>query len=214
MKLVNFASLDPAQQNRQISGLRNASRSDRDIFAEFSADWERLAVESERAAERLVQPTQVLPSRDDLVEWPELPTEREQIVRVRLVQRFFRNTVLASYGYRCAICRIAVPELLNASHIIPWRANVMRRADPTNGLAMCAMHDRAFDRGLLTVSDDLEIIVSRRLLNNNAPELQQVGLVRIAGDRIALPERFQPDRSALAFHRTQIFSDMQSIDNG
>lgn len=207
MKLVNFASLDPAQQRRNVSGLRNASQGDRNIFAEFSSDWERLAVESERAAERLVQPIEESRDRDGLVEFANLTTEREQTVRVRLVQRFFRGAVLASYGYRCAICRIAVAELLNASHIIPWSADVMRRADPTNGIAMCALHDRAFDRGFIAVSDDFRIIVSRGLISDQAPELQEVGLIRIAGEQISLPDRFRPDASALRFHRTEIFSD-------
>ena len=61
MKLVNFASLDPAHQRRNIAGLKNASQGDREIFAEFSSDWERLAFESEQAAERLLGPFFVLP---------------------------------------------------------------------------------------------------------------------------------------------------------
>src|SRR5258707_1147829 len=54
MKLCNFASFDPAHQDRGISGLGNASRADRAIWDEFNADWSRLAVESERAYRELL----------------------------------------------------------------------------------------------------------------------------------------------------------------
>lgn len=48
MKLVNFASFDPAHQARGVSGLKGASHADRAIWDEFHADWERLAFESEQ----------------------------------------------------------------------------------------------------------------------------------------------------------------------
>ena len=47
MKLSNLASLDPAHQLRGVKGLSGASKADREIWAEFHADWERLAVESQ-----------------------------------------------------------------------------------------------------------------------------------------------------------------------
>lgn len=207
MKLVNFASLDPNHQRRNVKGLRNASQGDRSVFEEFSSNWERLAYESEKASERVAQHAgQAQDAIADVVAVG-LVTDREQLVRVRLVQRFFRAAVLASYGYQCSVCRISVPELLNASHIIPWSRDVSRRADPTNGLAMCALHDRAFDRGLMTINDELQVIVARRIVVRNPPELHEVGLLKISGVRIAIPERFQPDRGALRFHRQNIFSD-------
>ena len=207
MKLVNFASLDPAHQRRNVAGLKNASQGDREVFAEFSSDWERLAFESEQAAERLVSGRKTVDKPPDEVCIPELPTERDQLVRVRLVQRFFRGAVLASYGYRCSVCRISIPELLNASHIVPWSVDAVRRADPTNGLAMCTLHDRAFDRGLLTIGDDLRIIVARKMYVDEPPELHEVALLRISGQPITTPERFQPDKNALLFHRRNVFRD-------
>lgn len=207
MKLANFASLDPTHQRRNIKGLKNASDSDRQIVAEFSSDWERLAFESEQAAERLDSAKKTISESPNEVCVPQLPTERDQLVRVRLVQRFFRGAVLASYGYRCTVCRISIPELLNASHIIPWSVDVARRADPTNGLAMCALHDRAFDRGLIAVDENLRVVVASKLSVSEPPEVHQVALLRIAGQPIATPDRFQPDKGALEFHRHNIFFD-------
>ena len=52
---------------------------------------------------------------------PTGPTDLERLVRVRRVQGFFRASVLASYEFRCAVTGLAVPELLNASHIVHGR---------------------------------------------------------------------------------------------
>jgi len=70
---------------------------------------------------------------------------------------------LANYDYRCTICQINNLKLLNAGHIIPWSVDEHRRADPQNGLSLCALHDRAFDRGLLTVDEDYKVILSGEL---------------------------------------------------
>jgi putative restriction endonuclease len=48
-------------------------------------------------------------------------------------QYFFRQMVLASYAYRCCITGLAIPELLNASHIVPWAADPKNRLNPRNG---------------------------------------------------------------------------------
>ncbi|MFZ4580885.1 MAG: HNH endonuclease, partial [Myxococcota bacterium] len=53
MKLVNFASLDPAEQARGIKGLAGASANDRKIWNEFQEDWNALVEESAQATERL-----------------------------------------------------------------------------------------------------------------------------------------------------------------
>jgi len=208
MKLVNFASLDPAHQQRNVSGLRNASRSDREVFEEFSANWEQLAFESEEATERFAK-DESTENRTALeaVAIPQGPTDREQLVRVRTVQSFFRSAVLASYENRCAMCGISVVELLNASHIIPWSSDVKRRADPTNGLALCSLHDRAFDRGFLTVDERLRIVISQSLRGDNVSKVHRVALVQIEGKAIALPHRFHPDEKALEHHREHLFRD-------
>ena len=210
MKLVNFASLDPVHQQRHVSGLKNASRNDRAIFDEFQSNWEKLAYESELSRQDYTSPlpttTEVIDSEPSQFPIADSVTERTQLVRVRTVQSFFRSAVLASYEYRCAICRIGVQPLLNASHIIPWSEDVTRRADPTNGISLCALHDRAFDRGLLTVDAELRVVISDTLANFTPPsEVHRVALQNIHGCNLNLPHRFHPDRNALEYHRNHIF---------
>jgi len=168
MKLCNFASFDPAHQRRGVAGLGNASRADKEIWAEFNADWNGLAVKSERAFRELVG----TPADDPLAETVEedstsgIPAGRTQTQRlqnVRLGQAFFRATVLASYASQCCICRLACKGLLIASHIIPWASRPDLRLDPRNGLCLCAMHDRAFDRGFVSVGAEFRNINSRAI---------------------------------------------------
>jgi predicted restriction endonuclease len=137
---------------------------------------------------------------------PEGPTETERTIRARRVQRFFRDAVLASYNFRCALTGLAFPELLTASHIISWRESVERRADPRNGIALNALHDRAFDRGLITFDERFRVVVSSRLLTRDVGPCHENALRAIAGQSLTLPERFQPDPDAVAWHRDTVFT--------
>ena len=202
MKMVNFASLDPTHRLRNVKGLQHASKEDERIWEEFHENWESLAGESQRAIQQLSKTLE----QEEMYELSEPSiTEVERSVKVRIVQRFFRDTVLASYNFNCALCRMSLPAMLNASHIIPWAVDKERRADPRNGICLCALHDRAFDRGLITVCEDFKIAVSQEIKTPNASKLHRIGLLEIEGEKIDLPDRFGPDPVALAYHREKIF---------
>jgi len=207
MKLSNFASLDPAHQARNISGLRNASAADREVFEQFETDWESLAAESEAARERIGVSDAVEQAEESAADLAARAgdTETLRTVRARRVQSLFRRTVLASYDFACAISGINVPQLLLASHIIPWAHEESRRVDPRNGLALSALHDRAFDRGLITVDENLRVVVSGKLRVGNPTEIHRVALLAIEGRKLRLPTRYAPDPAALAYHREHIF---------
>ena len=198
-------SFDPSHRARKVKGLTHASREDRLVWDEFNANWEERAFESQRAIERL----NLHPSSTDLswekLNTPKGPTEKEATVRVRTVQRFFRESVLASYNNTCAVCRLTISEMLCASHIIPWSDDIERRADPTNGLSLCAFHDRAFDRGLITVDEHMCIVVAARLLCTTCNKFHVVAFIDINGISLMRPQRFLPDLKALEYHRTHIF---------
>lgn len=96
--------------------------------------------------------------------------------------------------------------MLSASHIVPWRCDERRRADPRNGIALCAFHDRAFDRGLMTVRCDMTIWVSENAKTKVVSPMQEVGIMRIDGHPIRLPDRFTPDPVALEYHNQHVFN--------
>lgn len=199
-KLGNIASLDPRHQARGVGGLPNSSKLDREIWAEFQNDWSGMAEKSEAAFEDLMgTPTSKTSASE--VKQPSGPSEIEQTVKTRRLQNFFRNAVLSSYDNRCALTGIAIPMLLVASHIIPWSQNENRRADPTNGLCLNALHDKAFDRHLVTFDEDYRLVVSGELKRGNVTEFQISSFTKLEGTKLALPHRFSPDPLALEVHR-------------
>lgn len=203
MKACNFASLDPDFRLTQRSGLSGASRADRAIWAEFAGNPEQLAAEAEEAFARL-DPAEA--DRDAAeITVPTGETETTRLVRARRVQSFFRAAVLTSYDCRCAISGLAAPELLIASHIIPWSDSVERRADPTNGLCLNALFDRAFDCGFITFDDTLRVVVSQRLKEAAGEAELGCSVLEAEGRRLRLPRRFAPAVDALAHHRTRIY---------
>ncbi|MCX5659704.1 MAG: HNH endonuclease signature motif containing protein [Planctomycetota bacterium] len=205
MKACNFAALDPAQQARGIKALGNLSRADRILWEEFALDSEAVAAQAESAYERFVAGVRV--ANDESMALPDGPTETARLVRIRRVQGFFRESVLSAYEGRCALTGLALPEVLNASHIIPWRVEVNRRADPRNGLCLNALHDRAFDRGLITFDEQWKMVVSPRVDLGVTNEFARHSLVNLAGSKLRLPNRFQPDPVAISYHREHVYRD-------
>ena len=203
MKLSNFASFDPAHKKRNVKGLSNASRLDRAIWEEFETAPNKVAAQSEEEFNRLSVPVESPMETEPQL--PEGPTEKQLSRPMRLVQSFFSRAVLASYGFKCSFCGLEVRALLNASHIIPWKVSVELRADPRNGFCLCVMHDRAFDRGLMSVDADNRLLISKRVKKTNSVPLHRVGLLDLEGERINFPGRFLPDAECLDYHRKSVF---------
>ena len=113
--------------------------------------------------------------------------------------------MLTSYEGRCAVTGLRLRPLLNASHIIPWSRSVERRADPTNGICLNALFDRAFDRGLMTIGEDMRVITSPTLCAAAHDSDLACSLVEASSRTLTLPKRFRPDEAALAYHREHVF---------
>jgi putative restriction endonuclease len=205
MKACNFASLDPAFRQTNRRGLTGASLADRAIWVEFADNSEALAAEAEEAFARLGP--DVAAEGDADITIPLGETDVARVVRARRVQSFFRAAVITSYGCRCAISGIPVPELLVASHIIPWSQSIERRADPTNGLCLNALFDRAFDRGFITIGTDGRVIVSKHLKSAAESSALACSLNEADGRELMVPDRFPPAAIALEYHRRQVFRE-------
>lgn len=199
LKLNNFSRLDPELQARGIKGMAHGAKGEIEVWHDFENDPEALAFESERllakfTGRKLEEVAEI--DEDDL---PKEGLERERIVRARVNQHFFRKTVLAAYDYKCCITGINFPELLVASHILPWASNPKQRMNPRNGLCLNALHDRAFDRGLMYVDHSLNICFQEKRLSSSTLGLDWV--LSFKGKGISLPQKFQPDVTLLAVHR-------------
>lgn len=205
MKLVNFASLDPSITSSGRKGLNGASSRDREIWNEFNADWERLAVECEQLRQQLLgehglqreAPNGV---GDNYAIRDYTGEMREAIVQIRIKQDFFRRAVLASYRGRCCISGTSDSRLLVASHIVPWSEDKANRLNPRNGLCLSAIHDKAFDSHLFTLSDDSRIVLSKQIKASKDAFIREV-FWSIEDRPIELPERFAPSQSLMQEHR-------------
>jgi putative restriction endonuclease len=206
MKLVNFASLDPAHRARGVKGLRGHSRSDERVWEEFQRDWDQMTVLSEarlqnlRAAMPPLEPENTGPEfRSDV------PTDTTATIRVRTMQSFFRKVVLAAYNARCCVTGNPVEDLLVASHILPWSEFPKERLNPRNGLCLAAHFDRAFDRGLITFDAAMRLVVSPALKRHLPNPAIDAEFVRREGQALLCPDRFLPEAGFLEHHRGQIF---------
>jgi putative restriction endonuclease len=209
MKCCNIASIDPAMQARGIAGLGNASNLDRRIWDEFHADWDALAMECEVLLEVLradnAQPVldaEIVEAGDDISQ--EFVGEaRSTLVKVRVKQAFFRRSVLSGYHYRCCISGVSDTRLLVASHIVPWRDDASIRLHPGNGLCLSALHDKAFDNYLFSLTDDYRVVLSPTLENTKDSFLRKA-FHPIADQQIELPERFVPATDFVQRHRERM----------
>lgn len=137
---------------------------------------------------------------------PEGPTESAASVTVRGGQRYFRQAVLNAYGGRCAVTGLAVRELLVASHIIPWSAGEQHRLDPQNGIALNALHDKAFDRGLITFDAELRLVLAPSLRDHFDNATAAQSFKAFEGRPLTIPgEVAGPKAEYLEYHRTRVF---------
>jgi len=208
MKMLNIASIDPAITSTGRVGLRGDSALDREVWAEFHSDWERLAVECQLHRQELDKNivADLEPESDELIPDDFTGETRQVITTQRIKQHFFRRAVLSSYRGRCCMCGVSDPRLLVASHIVPWSKDKANRLNPSNGLCLSAIHDRAFDKGLITLTDDFKIVVSEELKRKNEPFIMEV-LLPLNGRTIEPPERFAPQAEFIAWHRKELFVD-------
>lgn len=203
MKLTNIASLDPAITSTGRKGLPGASVADRAMWAEMKADWEQFAFAAHQAEEEFG--ISQIPEREKTDEAPDYSgADREAQVKVRVGQNFFRRSVLSAYDYRCCITGLAIPKLLVASHIVPWRSDVENRLNPENGLCLSMLHDKAFDIGMITIGEDFTVQVSKNYADTS-DDFFKSALLAYHGKPIRRSEKFSPSEDFLSHHRENIF---------
>jgi putative restriction endonuclease len=119
-------------------------------------------------------------------------------VKVRLLQRTFREKVLDAYRSQCAFCRLKHRELLDAAHIIP--DNVPEGTSTIeNGISLCKLHHAAYDSFILGVTPDFVIQVREDILHEEDGPVLQHGLKGLHQSRLILPKSKAqwPSRDAL-----------------
>lgn len=200
-KLVNFASFDPTLKERGIKGASNASKLDKIIWDEFFRNWDKLLIESEMLLAKVKHTTIKHLNNIDLPDLSKTGIDKKRFVNTRVNQAIFRKLIMATYNNSCCITGIKNPDLLIASHITPWSLDKKNRLNPINGLCLNALHDKAFDRGLITISaEDYTIKVSTKLKKESSLEFIANNFLAFENKPIILPTRFHPSTEQLKKH--------------
>ena len=133
--------------------------------------------------------------------------DRETATKVRVGQFFFRKSILTAYHNQCCITGVNERQLLVASHIKPWSKSdkETERVNPRNGLCLNALHDKAFDRGLITITPNYEVLISSKLRNAQMDEETKTWFYSYEHAKIHLPDKFLPDKQFLEYHNDVIF---------
>ncbi len=207
-KLMNFTSLDPERQHKGEKGKSGAGTRDKIIWDEYFTEWEKLANDSLIILSDIqnVKPEQMIDYQED-IEYIE-GKEAYRIIKVRVNQSDFRQRILASYNEKCCITGLDIPSLLIASHIIPWSKNEKERLNPRNGLCLNSVHDKAFDKGLITITPDYTIKLSKQILKKSEDKTIQQLFLTYENCKIILPDRFIPNPEFLEYHNQNIFQNI------
>ena len=202
LKLANIKASDPM---RKGVGMAHGSKLDTQVWEAYAERGDELSGE---ALDLLIASTSTLPTNGVAIEYLSsgLPEGKDRtiVATARANQTYFRNALLDNYQHRCCLTGLTVESLLIASHIKPWsKADpATERLSPENGLLLDALHDRAFDKGLMTIDFDLRVVVSRKVPRDEPGEEL---LWQYNGRRIQVPGRFKPRREFIEYHNDVIF---------
>ncbi|MDD7256054.1 HNH endonuclease [Bullifex porci] len=131
--------------------------------------------------------------------------DKESIVRVREKQWAFRTALLTNYDRTCCISGIKTPQLLVASHIVPWAADKSKRLNPANGLLLNPILDKAFDQGFITFHPEKHsLIISDKIKDEKTIEY----LSPFENCILATPKHksASPAKENLEYHNDVIFN--------
>lgn len=117
-------------------------------------------------------------------------------------QRAFAGAVKANYEYRCAITGIVTKDFLVAAHIVPWSEDQSVRLDPSNGICLSLLVDRAFEKGHLLIDDDLTIRIDWGRVGNDQVLRRQ--LAPYDGQKLSVPAKGAPQPEYLQRRRALV----------
>ena len=206
MRLNNFASVDPFHQQRGIGGLTGGKKQVEPIWNEFIDNKEELLFESERILAEKEKITIEDKFAETLRGTEHLKGEYKlREVKIRINQNVFRQIVLANYDNKCAVTGIDIPDLLVASHIVPWSKNEQERLNPENGICLSPLYDRAYDKGYIGINRRFEIVLSSELKKKSKQEYYSKYFASLGGSKILMPKKYFPKKEFLDFHLDAIF---------
>ncbi len=206
MKLSNFARLDPFHKNRGVKGLAHGAKLEEEVWNEYIENRGEVMFKSEQLLTEIQGEVLEFKFNDVLQDLPLMKGEEKiRAVKTRVNQRVFREIVLANYSSKCIISKISIPDLLIASHIIPWSKDENERLNPENGLCLSAIHDRAFDKGLLGIDIDYKILLSNKIKEHYQQPFFETYFGQFENKLIEQAGKYLPRKAFLEYHLENIF---------
>lgn len=206
LRLVNFASVDPALKARGIKGMDGGKKIVKPIWDEFFYNQEELIFLSEKILAEKENSSIEKKFQELFFDINELKGEEKlREVKTRVNQNVFRQIVMANYSGKCAISGIDLPELLFASHIIPWAKNEEERLNPENGICLSALYDKAFDKGLIGINEEYKILLSDKLKKRKDENYYTRYFAPLESQSLILPQKYLPRKDFIQYHLDMIF---------
>lgn len=174
------------------------------VFLEILDARYPLTVQGDAAAEAAdLDPNEVEAFREQIESKDYSVADASATIKTRgSAQRAFANAVKSNYEYRCAITGIETRDFLVASHIVPWSEDQSIRLDPSNGICLSLLMDRAFEKGHLLIEDDLTIRLNRIKVGDDAVLRTQLELYD--GRKLTMPKRGAPQPGYLRRRRALV----------
>ncbi len=209
-KLENLKRNDPARIAAGQSGLPHGAKAEETVWERYFAEGDGFVAKIDtlltQALDHNSNPIDF--STGSFSESSNMPEGKSamRLVAHRVNSRYFRNVVSENYENCCCITGIGTPELLIASHIKPWAISDPKteRLNAHNGLYLNALHDKAFDRGLITIDKDLRVVLSSELKKHqSAPNYKWI--CECEGQTIRRAKDYPPDPAFIEYHNDVVF---------
>lgn len=118
----------------------------------------------------------------------------------------FKKEIPKIYNYHCAVSEMRIEsttnaQLVDACHIVPF--SVSQNDTIPNGISLSPNLHRAFDRGLIAINDNYQLIVSTAMKENDSP----YSIKQFVGKQLLLPSKeiFYPSLENLNWHYKNTF---------
>ena len=88
-----------------------------------------------------------------------------------------------------------------------WRVSDPKteRIQHSNGLLLNAFHDKAFDKGFISINASFNILISPKIVGNISDTVCYDWFIPFQGKKITLPEKFVPDKQFIEYHNDVVF---------
>ena len=182
---------EDALRKAYINGFEPCDKGNKEVAIAFRPDFFVDYVQSLEPLHDFGQSTKDLSVLSEVAQNPEVNVADIKIQNVarkttvvtvgkKLRDVSFRRRVLTAYSFHCAVCGVQL-KLVEAAHIIP--VNHDNGTDETrNGIALCALHHKAYDQALITIVEDYSIQINRNRVTELQNQKLSDGLAKFSQD--------------------------------